>query len=139
MSAIQSMKSVRSCNVATGKTPRQHGDRYVGNSVLCQTHTGLDVAGRSVSHYSTNKMAPGCNSPHERTTVENHLRPNYVGITTLEDTGINVNFDNGPIHSFSHGSFNQDSYALINCGTSSLPSTYRGAMPKGTTGGYKKL
>jgi len=90
--AISLEKSVRTCSVNTGESPRIFSDRFFNpTNMVCIPWNGLDSEGREVCPDSFYTKTPGCNSAEDRVMVENAQRPKYMNYVTLGAQGIQGN------------------------------------------------
>ena len=86
--------SLRTCRVDQGWASRIQSDRFENpNLMVCPVWTGFDSANRAVSLDSFNTKSAGCNSPLDRVTVENSLRPQYMEYINLDAEGYRQNGD----------------------------------------------
>ena len=96
--------SLRTCKVSTGWASRLQSDRFENpNLMVCPTWNGTDGAGRPVAPDSFMTKRAGCNSPEDRVTVENALRPEYSSYITLNTAGITAPLY-GSVNQFTSGS-----------------------------------
>lgn len=81
--------SIRSCRIDTGWADRIASDRFLNpNLVVAPSWTGFDSAGRPAHQDSYYTKTAGGNSPLDRVSVENILRPKYVEYVNLSAGGI---------------------------------------------------
>lgn len=96
MSELSLQKSIRTCKVDTGNANRLDSDRWLNvNNLLCPVWTGRDLAGRQVCADSFYTKSEGCNTPEDRITVENDLRPKYFDYVALNAAGVTGNIYSG--------------------------------------------
>lgn len=63
--------------------------------MICIPWGGRDLVGRPVSENSFYTKAAGCNTPSDRVTVENTLRPQYMESTSVDAYGFRADlFEN---------------------------------------------
>ena len=87
--SISLEKSIRTCKVRTGYAANLESDRFENaNIMVCPVFGGQDLSGRPVCVDSFYTKTAGCNSPMDRVTVENSLRPQYVEYVNLNASGI---------------------------------------------------
>lgn len=86
-------KNIRTAKVDAGWASRIESDRFENpNIMVCPRFSGVDNAGRPVCPDSYVTKTAGCNSPMDRVTVENHLRPQYIEYVNLNAKGISAPF-----------------------------------------------
>lgn len=79
MSYINIYGNVRTTQVDTSYASKVQGDRiFTPSHNVCPKFLGYDNLGRPVAPDTFNTKAAGCNTPLDRTFVENDLRPKYV-------------------------------------------------------------
>jgi hypothetical protein len=85
--------AIRTCKVNTGWASRISSDRFLNpNNMVCPVWNGVDSAGREVCPDSFYTKREGCNSAHDRVSVENDVsRPQYMSYITLSANGIRGN------------------------------------------------
>lgn len=80
--------SLKTCKADTAWAERLQSNRFEDpDNMVCIPWSGRDSVGRPASEYSFYTKAPGCNTPSDRVTVENTLRPQYMESTTVDAYG----------------------------------------------------
>lgn len=93
--------SIRTCKVDTGEATRIQSDRFMNpNLMVCPPWSGYDLTGRSVCADSFYTKKAGCNSPGDRISVENFLRPGYSSYINRNMSGLDGDiYGNGNVNS----------------------------------------
>lgn len=95
MSSFSLQKATRSCKVNTDQSERIQSERILNpNHMVCMQWNGTDNLGRQIHPDSWNTKSAGCNYASERVNIENELRPHYFEYTTLDSSGLGLEYPN---------------------------------------------
>lgn len=86
--SVSLQKNIKDCKVDTSWAARLRSDRFENpNNMACPVWSGRDLTGRAVCADSFYTKSAGCNTPMDRVSVENTLRPQYMEQVTTDAYG----------------------------------------------------
>ena len=84
--------SLKTCKADTAWAQRLQSNRFQDpENMVCIPWGGRDNVGRPVNEDSFYTKTPGCNTPSDRVSVENQLRPQYMEHVTTDAYGFRAN------------------------------------------------
>lgn len=94
--------SLKTCKADTAWAERLQSNRFEDpENMICIPWNGRDAVGRPASVDSFYTKMPGCNTPSDRVSVENQLRPQYMEQTTTDAYGFRADLSQ-PNHQPTH-------------------------------------
>jgi len=91
--------SLKTCKPNQGWAQRLQSDRFEDpENMVCIPWGGKDNVGRSAYEDSWRTKTAGCNTPLDRVSVENRLRPQYMEATSTDAYGFRANLFDGNVN-----------------------------------------